>query len=130
MSGALASCIYFRGHVATMAPPLMMQVLDTLAYAERELLEAHPEFARARVLVHLSSNIQVSGWLGLTPAASPDMGTSPAQKLLTLTRRDPNTSINSFCVTVVCNMHATRVGGARRACNWGMQSVCHLVPVA
>lgn len=39
----------------------MTQVLDTLAYAERELLDAHPEFARARVLVHLSSNVQVGG---------------------------------------------------------------------
>ena len=38
---------------------MVLQVLDTLAYAERELLEAHPEFAQARVLVHLSSDVQV-----------------------------------------------------------------------
>jgi len=39
---------------------LTEQVLDTLAYAERELLEAHPEFSHARVLVHLSSDVEVS----------------------------------------------------------------------
>lgn len=39
---------------------LTVQVLDTLAYAERELLEAHPEFSHARVLVHLSSDVEVS----------------------------------------------------------------------
>ena len=41
-----------------------MQVLDTLAYAERELLDAHPEFAHARVLVHLSSDVQVGASAG------------------------------------------------------------------
>jgi hypothetical protein len=34
-------------------------VLDTLAYAERELLEAQPAFKRAAVLVHLASDVEV-----------------------------------------------------------------------
>ena len=36
-----------------------LQVLDTLAYAERELLEAMPAFKRASVLVHLQSDVEV-----------------------------------------------------------------------
>lgn len=35
------------------------QVLDTLAWAERALLAEHPEYAAARVFVHLNSTIQV-----------------------------------------------------------------------
>ena len=37
----------------------LLQVLDTLAYAERELLEAAPAFKHASVLVHLQSDVQV-----------------------------------------------------------------------
>ena len=35
------------------------QVLDTLAYAERELLVAMPAFKRASVLVHLQSEVEM-----------------------------------------------------------------------
>jgi len=34
-------------------------VLDTLAWAERALLAEHPEYAAARVFVHLNSTMQV-----------------------------------------------------------------------
>ncbi len=37
----------------------LLQVLDTLAYAERELLEAMPAFKHASVLVHLQSDVEV-----------------------------------------------------------------------
>ena len=37
----------------------LLQVLDTLAYAERELLEAMPAFKHALVLVHLQSDVEV-----------------------------------------------------------------------
>ena len=34
-------------------------MLDTLAYAERELLDAQPAFKCAAVLVHLASDVEV-----------------------------------------------------------------------
>ncbi len=37
----------------------LLQVLDTLAYAERELLEAMPAFGHASVVVHLQSDVEV-----------------------------------------------------------------------
>lgn len=36
-----------------------LQVLDTLAWAERDLLVAYPEYADAKVFVHLNSASQV-----------------------------------------------------------------------
>ena len=52
----------------------LLQVLDTLAYAERELLEAMPAFKHASVLVHLQSDVEVRAdpcWLDSDPTAGP-----------------------------------------------------------
>ena len=37
---------------------MLGQVLDTLAWAERVLLDDHPEYSAARVFVHLNSTLQ------------------------------------------------------------------------
>lgn len=46
-------------HKRDLLPASDLQVLDTLAWAERGLLAAFPEYADARVFVHLNSSLQV-----------------------------------------------------------------------
>ncbi len=57
-----ALLIVFTPEPAAMLPhPLQHcnQVLDTLVYAERELLRQRPELAAAQVYVHFQSSVQV-----------------------------------------------------------------------
>lgn len=39
--------------------PLLLQVLDTFLYADRQLLQSFPDLLRAKVYVHFQSDVQV-----------------------------------------------------------------------